>query len=200
MPKKIKPNDWKFLNYSDINMIVEDYVTNRIFIQDKSGVEWTADGGTFEWDEVGGKRENFNVFSDSPIIKNKKGDPYSKEFHQPNIIKVKVSLKGEASLKGTLSVKGKAIGEVKPPLENKEPDPFEKKLELWGRILPKKIREEYFGDLLEDRAILEKRGLSKRRVNMVTLGKILFLLRAAHWEWLEDLVTSVFESIKKLIP
>ncbi len=188
MPKKIKPNDWKFLNYSDINMILEDHVTNRIFIQDKSGVEWTADGGTFEW------------VSDSPIIKNKEGYPYSKEFHQPNIIKVKVSLKGEASLKGTHSVKGKAIGEVKPPLENKEPDPFEKKLELWGRILPKKIREEYFGDLLEDRAILEKRRLSKRRVNMVTLGKILFLLRAAHWEWLQDLVTSVFESIKELIP
>ena len=81
-----------------------------------------------------------------------------------------------------------------------EPDPFEKKLELWGRILPKKIREEYFGDLLEDRAILEKRGLSKRRVNMVTLGKVLFLLRAAHWEWLQDLVTSIFESIKELIP
>jgi hypothetical protein len=126
--------------------------------------------------------------------KDTKEDLNPKVLYKPKIIK------GKVYIKGTAFVTGKATGEVKSPPKNKEPDSFEKKLDSWGRILlSKKSREEYIGDLLEDRTVFEKRGLPKWKVNMISLGKLLLLCRASTLEWLKDLAASIFESFKELI-
>lgn len=89
--------------------------------------------------------------------------------------------------------------EFTPASENKEPDSFEKKLQSWFRILPKKFREGYIGDLLEDRAILEKTDVSKWRINLITLSQFLIVLFATRWIWFQDLIQSVFKYFKELI-
>lgn len=66
-------------------------------------------------------------------------------------------------------------------------------------LLPKKFREEYIGDLLEDRAILKKRGLSKLWVNLITIGNFLLVVFAARWIWFQGFFQSAFKFFRELI-
>lgn len=66
-------------------------------------------------------------------------------------------------------------------------------------IIPKRYREEYVGELLENRVHLKKRGVPKCWINVITIWNFLAFLSVSRWEWFQDLVTSVFESIKELI-
>jgi len=102
------------------------------------------------------------------------------------------------SIQGSISF-GMGINakmEFTPASENKEPNAFKQKLLSLSFVLPRTVREEFIGDLLEDRAILEKRGIPKWWINSITVGNFLSVLIASRWSWL---ISSVFKYFKELI-
>jgi hypothetical protein len=66
-------------------------------------------------------------------------------------------------------------------------------------LLPKKFREEYIGDLLEDRENLKKRGLPKWKINLISFGNILCLLIISRWIWFQGFLQSTFKYFKEFI-
>lgn len=94
---------------------------------------------------------------------------------------------------GTVNVK------VKIPLGYPSNTFFGKFLKSLLFLLPKKFREECFGDLSEGRAILEKRGLPSWWVNLITAGNFILVVLAARWNWFQGVFQSAFKFFREFI-
>lgn len=82
------------------------------------------------------------------------------------------------------------------PSTNQSPGKF---LNSFLYLIPKKFREEYIGDQLEIRVILEKKGLPKWWINFITTGSFLLVLITSRWTWFLGLISSVFKNFKEFI-
>lgn len=191
MPKKRKRLEWA--KKSEMDFVIENQVDWRNFLQDKLDKEWDLDKITLEWDESDGKLENFLVYLDN-FPKNKVYEIQEKinivhDSLQNYLNKENKSIMADGTDKEIFKTYMKST----PSSEKKKTKEFIDHLLLLSFIFPKKIREEYIGDFLEDRESLKKRGLPKWKINLIAFGNILCLLITSRWIWFQGLFQSAFK-------